>query len=323
MGALYLKHRLKNFSALLLFCILLPYTLAMLTGKAGRVEEKVETDGIYVTDTTSHGTERISEEAYLLGAMAASISPEFEMEALKAQAVLLRTNLYEAYIREGNKTERTVEDEAVGQQYLDYWQMRDLWGEKEEQWKERYMQAVRETAGEIMTYEGIPVQAPYFYVSAGRTRDASEVFRAEEHPYLTAVECPQDMLCPEFSVQYTYSARILDKKLQQFWEEQGAASEEGIFAMELTRDNSGYIVQITDRKSGKSCSGEAMRAFLGLPSSCFEWKEENNKIIITVKGKGHGIGMSQFGANELAKQGKDSSAILNHFFHGIEIQKSE
>ncbi|NLL78548.1 MAG: SpoIID/LytB domain-containing protein [Clostridiales bacterium] len=317
-----MKQKVKEIAVLLLFCILLPYALAMVTGKAGRGGEEAETGGIYVTETSLRGTKKISTEEYLVGGMAASISPEFEMETLKAQAVVLRTNLYEAYVREGNKAERAVEGEKVGQPYLTPCQMQTLWGADYEKWKERCTQAVRETTGEIMTYEGIPVKAPYFYVSAGRTREGAEAFPGESYPYLTAVECRQDMLCPEFSVRYTYSARILEEKLQEFWNSRGSSvAEAELSDWELTRDGSGYVVQITEPGSGKSCSGEAVREFLDLPSSCFEWEKEKNKIKITVKGKGHGIGMSQFGANELAKQGKDYRTILNVFFVEFRYKK--
>lgn len=322
-----MRQKMKDAVILFLFCILLPYTLAVLTGKAGQMEIGFAEDGISVIVVSGSGRQKIPETIYLTGALAASIPssmPEdMKEEMLKAQAVVLRTNLYAAYIRDGNKSDRSVGSDAVGQQFLNGRQMRDLWGEEYDAQHEKCRRAVEQTRGEIMTYGGIPVKTPYFYVSAGMTRDGAEALGAEEYPYLTSVECPQDMLCPEYSVKFTYSERVFWEKMNTFLSENEALAGRNVSEFTLKRDSADYVLLFTDGTTGHTYSGEALRTYLNLPSSCFEWKQEKGKVEIIVKGQGHGIGMSQFCANELAKQGKNYSEILKTFFMKMNLQKNE
>ena len=320
-----MQNRIRYAVNLFLFCILLPYAVAVLTGNAGETEKRVEKTGIFVTEDMGYGTERTDEEAYLTGALAASMPQDVEAEALKAQAVVLRTNLYEAYIREGDQNERSVKAESIGQQYLTPRQMQTLWGEKYEEQSEKYRRVVEETSGEIMTYGGIPIKAPYFYVSAGATRNGGEALQEESCPYLLRVECPMDVLCPEYSVSLTYSEGVFWNKTDAFFDVKAENETKKRKAEELLleRDESGYVLKITDQKSGKSGSGEAFRKAFDLPSSYFSIEQDGTKVILTVKGQGHGIGMSQYGAGVLAGQGKDYHEILTYFFQGIQIQKNE
>lgn len=327
-----MKQRIKSIGTVLLFCILFPSVLGIFNGQAEHTEMDWESSGIDVVVVSANGTERIPEETYLIEAMAASVQSDMKDETFKAQAVVLRTNLYAAYIRDGNKSDRSVESNAVGQQFLNGRQMRDLWGEEYETQYERCRRAAEQTRGEIMTYGGIPVKAPYFYVSAGRTRDGAEALGAEEYPYLTSVECPQDMLCPEYSVKFTYSERVFWEKMNTFLseDEEDEASAVGqksngrnVSEFTLKRDSADYVLLLTDEVTGHTYSGEALRAYLELPSSCFEWMQEKGKVEIIVKGQGHGIGMSQFCANELAKQGETYSEILKTFFMKMNLQKNE
>lgn len=331
-----MKQQVKNAIILVIFCICLPYVLAVLTGTVGREETGLAEHGVSIIVVSESGRQKIPETLYLTGAIAASIpdriSDELAEEMLKAQAVVLRTNLYAAYLREGDKSDRSVENSVIAQPFLNQQQMRALWGDEYEEQYERCRRAVERTHGEIMTYEGIPVKAPYFYVSAGETRDGAEVLGAEGYSYLSSVECGQDMLCPQYSVKITYSERVFWEKLDAFLNANGEdktpedgkkAGERNLSDFALKRDSADYVLIITDETTGNTYAGEAFRAFFELPSSCFYPEQKNGKVEIIVKGQGHGIGMSQFGANELAKQGKDYVEILENFFREIKLQKNE
>lgn len=324
-----MRHKIKKAVILLLFCILLPYMLAVFTGTVGDMQTGFCEEGISVIDVSGSGRQKIPETFYLIGAMAASVPDsmpdKMQDEMLKAQAVVLRTNLYAAYLLEGDKTDRSVENRAIGQTFLTAAQMRALWGEEYETQYERCKQAVEQTKGQIMTYGGIPIKAPYFYVSAGTTRDGAEALGEGNYPYLAAAECPQDMLCPKYSVKYTYSERVFWEKLRDFLtsQESKKTEERNVSEFALKRDSAGYVLTMTDEASGHTYAGEALRACFDLPSSCFDWKQEKGKVEIVVKGQGHGIGMSQFCANELAKQGKGYIEILETFFLQIKLQKNE
>lgn len=344
-----MRQKVKNVAILIVFCLLLPYVLAVVTGKTGQMESGFAQEGISVVVVSGSGRQKIPEKLYLTGAMAASIPgsmlDNMEEEMLKAQAVVLRTNLYAAYIREGDKSDRSVENDAVGQPFLNKQQMRSLWGEEYEAQYGKCFRAVERTRGEIMTYGGIPVNVPYFYVSAGVTRDGAQVLGAEGYPYLSSVECPQDMLCPQYSVKFTYSERVFWEKLDAFLNEsktdgdsesiqerQDAVGRKvnvlktngrNVSDFTLKRDSADYVLGVTDETTGHTYAGEALRTYLELPSSCFYWKQEKGNVEIIVKGQGHGIGMSQFGANELAKQGKNYTEILENFFYQMNLQKNE
>ncbi len=307
----------RDVGAILLFILLVPYIISFLFGNVekgkGTEEESAGTEaGIFQEDRkkaeyivynkTAAGTEMIPLETYLAGRLPATINMEYEMEALKAQAVVLRTELMKQagegkYIYVESGTAKTGEAEY-----------------------ERSMEAVGSTRGMFLEYGGEIITAPYFAVSAGATRNGNEVFGSEDYAYLKSVVCDRDFTSEDYTggmrmSRYTFWNRLGEFMPDMEYEESLGAEEQLV----LERDRAGYVTEVS--LNGKSVSGEIFREAFALNSSCFELEQEGEMVIIKTKGVGHGFGLCQYGANEAAKRGSDYIDILNYFFSDIVIEK--
>lgn len=334
----------RDTAAVLLFIFLFPYIVSFFfgnagkgmetedTGKgmeagdaAGRMEEMAENEAselfredmekaeFIVCNTTAAGTEKMPLETYLVSRLPATIPMEYEMEALKAQAVVLRTELLRRYY---DTKDEPGED---GKRYI--YVESDIF-QTDGAYYEKCKEAVGSTRGMYLTYESYPIHAPYFAVSAGATRNGNEVFGNGDYAYLKSVICGRDFTSEDYIHNLRVSREIFMEKLYEIepeadWEE-GKTLEE---AFPVTKDRAGYVAEVD--MGGGNVSGERIRKAFLLSSSCFEWKEEGNDVVIKTKGVGHGLGLCQYGANEAAKKGSDFIDILNYFFSGVAIEKTE
>lgn len=316
----------RDMGAILLFIFLFPYIVSFFFGYAGNgtAASKEETnknrlvmkeeifqdnyeDAEYIVcNTTAAGVERLPLETYLVSRLPATIDMEYEGEVLKAQAVVLRTELLRMYYETAEKKDN-VEKKLICTE-----------GELPKVSGSIYKkssEAVASTRGMYMVYEGTVIMAPYFAVSAGKTRNGNEIFQSEEYPYLQSVECGRDFTAEN----YVQTVKLDKDFFYQRLRELGDSGREE--AMQIQRDSAGYV---TEASYGNTyCSGERIREAFSLNSSCFEWEEEQNQIVIRVKGVGHGLGLCHYGANEKAKEGSDYIDILNYFFSDIVIEKTQ
>lgn len=231
-------------------------------------------------------------EEYGIGMLAKEISADDQMETLKAQAVIVRTTLYKEISEKGK--------EAVPEEhFLTKKEMESQWGKLNFQKNyEKIKNAWEETDGQVVMYHGQLAMVPFHRLSNGKTRSGKEVLGSEAYPYLKMKECPKDVEADD-----QMESRLIK-----------AASAEV-----LSRDSAGYVMSV---KAGEEiCSGESFRETYGLQSSCFELQKSEGKIRVTTKGMGHGLGMSQNTANEMAKEGKKHEEILQYFFEGTEIKE--
>lgn len=312
----------QNPGTILLFLILFPYVMTLCFGNiqkgneevTERVNERLTESRVYIYNETSVGTEKIPLEIYVADKLSRSMDDSYEPEALKAQAVLIRSEVYAMKEDRGEETEIFLADEGYGSGTV----------------SEKLRQAVAETGGICLTYQGEPVSGAYFAVSNGATRDAQEL-GLTEYPYLKGVFCDRDFLSPDYSSTEVFQER----KFERIWEQclKVPVTEEELTQNEkvrreaedsgtiLYRDSAGYVLYA--ERNQEFVSGEQMRMDYNLPSADFHVEKENHKILFLVHGKGHGIGMSQFAANEMAKEGKDYTEILNYFFQEATISKIE
>lgn len=314
---------LRSLGTVLLFLLLIPYLITFLWGNLKRdedemfrgksLEEQLNSGRIYVVNHSSLGSERIPLEVYVADSLVRCIGEEFEQETLKAQAVLLRSSLLAEREKSGGQGDITVCDQAYG---------------KVETTKQ-IREAAAQTAGIYLSWEDKPVYGAYFSVSNGATRNGSELL-SEEYSYLTSVVCEKDFLSPDFSDSFT----IYNGEFQRLWQQLSAisvkeeiqeleekAESSGVEDYKLVRDSAGYVLYV--KGPDKWVSGETFRSGFLLTSSCFRLEQEQQQITIIVKGSGHGLGMSQYGANEMAKEGKNYIEILNYFFSDATITKTE
>jgi len=313
----------KILGTVLLFLFLLPFVVTSIFGNVNDIEclgvvglaladwdKELCGGSIYVENRTNIGRERIPLEIYLLDKLARSINTDYHLEALKAQAVLLRTALLEELWEIEGSVRGTLKiaDPEYGRGIL----TQDI------------IMAVTSTKGIILTYNDKPAKVAYFAVSNGRTRDGGEAFGQGNQPYFQAVDCNRDFLAESFTSQKTMSRSEFISAVEKA-ASITLADDFGINDMRINRDLSGYVTEITFEASPDpvTLSGEECRVIWGLSSSSFSIEENRNRIVFSVRGVGHGLGMSQFAANEMAKSDKDYLAILEYFFSGALLNKFE
>ncbi|MCI9427945.1 MAG: SpoIID/LytB domain-containing protein [Eubacterium sp.] len=254
------------------------------------------------------------DEDFLRGIVANEISMDTEPEAIKAQAVIARTNCLRAMERGENLPEGLTKGEMVR-----------LWGQ--ENFSERYSlleSSIEATKGVSMVYNGSYIQADFHKISAGYTRDAAEVYGNEDFPYLKSIDSRMDLIGEDFLKVIFYTPNeLIAKGGELFTDETKAAAAEmsaSGFMEKISiskRDKAGYVTEVTI--DGKPHSGEEARLLYGWNSSNFSLKEVDGEIRVTTKGLGHGLGVSLHGANELAKDGFSYKEILKYFYSGIEF----
>ncbi len=250
---------------------------------------------------TSTKTLSIPLEEYLVGVVAGEMPVSFEMEALKAQVVASRTFVLSRNLNVDNTTQSQV--------YLTDEQMKKNWGKSYKENKEKIKQAVKETSYEVMLYDGKYISALFFSSSNGKTVNCEDYFSGKVS-YLKSVDSHWDLtIDPHNQREKTFTKKQLSD----------------IFKIDEVHMNitaytkSGYVSQIVIGE--KTWTGREVREKLGLASSCFEIKLTKNGYTFITKGSGHGVGMSQYGAQAMALENKSYKDILNHYYQNIEIQR--
>ncbi len=308
-----------------MFVFLLPYVCASLWGHVGEETEKLrqregmpqaqEAAGYEILVKYDWGVWALPLEEYLVYKLSAVMPQEYEKEALKAQAVLLRTEVVEALREEDTKS---LQISGGG---MERWYETDTGSEAYLPWR----QAVEETAGLYLCCEGEPIQASYFKLSNGQTRDAAEVWDTDTRPYLTGISCVQDKAARDYSsivkVSRTNYVRTLQARLTGNFSQQ-----EILEGAAVSYDSAGYVTKVSfsaENKETQEIDGEEFRYLFDLPSASFEMEQEKTQVIFRVTGVGHGFGMSQYGANCMALNGETYDQILAEFFYRTELAKFE
>lgn len=257
--------------------------------------------------------ETIPLEEYVIGVVASEMPAKFEMEALKAQSLTARTYIVRQLLSKENPSVpkgANVTDTQLNQVYRNKAELKKLWG-ADYDWKiKKITEAVQATEGQIITYKGELIEPSFFSTSNGYTEN-SEDYWSNAFPYLRSVESPWDKNSPEFLDQKVLTVAEFEQKL----------------GIKLPKDGSvGKVLARTDGKrvetleiAGKKFSGREVRERLDLRSTDFTWERKGNEIIVTTKGFGHGVGMSQYGANGMAKEGKTYEQIIAHYYQGVQI----
>lgn len=268
----------------------------------------VLTEG-YDAEEQEAGAELESElEQYVAGVVAAEMPAAFPLEALKAQAVAART--YQIQQQKAAGSEEILYD--VGQAYCTLDEQKEKWGRNYAFYSKKVRQAVRETAGEIMVYDGEPILAAFHAQSGGRTEDAENVW-SRALPYLKSVDSAEDQNAPNHEMTVRLPAK---KVLSALCGEKADGSAELSI---LRRTEAGTVAQV--QVGTVRLSGREVREKLGLRSANFTVKRQGDQFLFTTYGYGHGAGMSQYGASFLAEKGKNYREILKHYYTGIAFEK--
>lgn len=246
-------------------------------------------------------------ENYVIGVVAAEMPATFSIESLKAQAVAARTFAYKKLVNKQIDIDDIKEDK--GQAYITVKQMKEKWNNSFDKNYEKVSKAVLETKGEIITYKDKPINAYYFSMSNGSTEDSQNVFHEED--YLVSVSSPWDKNVNNFEVTNSYSIGEVLKKLD--------LSEKGIVISKINRNETNHVENITI--NNKEFTGIEIRKKLGLRSTDFDITLTNDLVKVKTRGYGHGVGMSQYGANYLGNNGHNYKEILSYYYKDVTYTK--
>lgn len=245
-------------------------------------------------------------EEYLIGVVGSEMPASFNIEALKAQAVASRT-----YAMKLLEQQRIITDSVSTQVYKTNNELMNLWGTNYNMYYNKVKSAVDATKGLYMTYNGKIIDAVYHSTSNGYTEDSINVW-GNSIPYLKTVTSPWDTSASSFLRTITYSISEMSNKL-------GFDFNYHTIIEIISKDESNRISKI--KIGDNEYTGVELRNILGLRSADFDIEKTDNGIKITTRGYGHGVGMSQYGANGMANSGYSYDAILKHYYTGINIVK--
>ena len=263
-------------------------------------KNKQNVDKYQVNIDTTDNLLTVDLEEYIIGVVAGEMPALFHEEALKAQSIASRT--YLIHHLQSNKTISNTTDDQV---FLTKEEMKDKWKDDYDKYYEKIKQAVTATKNLIMYYDNKPIKAFYFSKSNGYTASSISVFN-EQYEYLTIVESPYD--------QDNLNTIEISKK--DFCIKLNITCNQ-ISITNITKDKSNRVSKITI--NNKEYKGTQIRKLLSLRSTDFNFKLKKDTIEITTKGYGHGVGMSQYGANNMAKLGYTYEEILKYYYQDIKI----
>ena len=296
---------------LLLTCLIvfIPYIIVNLFIKDEEIKLKY-TSNMVVRVKQDDEIINVPFEDYIIGVLAGEMPISFELEALKAQAVAARSYVMKKMEANINK-DYDVVDTVLNQVYLDDEHLQEVWQEDYTDNINKLKQAVLETFNEYLEYDGKVVDAMFFSTSVGYTENSEEVF-TNKVPYLRSVASTWDEISPVYEVNYTF-------ELDNFYNKLNLNYSDTLDIELLDTTSTGRIKKL--KINDTTLEGNTVVSNLNLKSNHFDIELKNNKIYITTKGYGHGVGMSQYGAQGMALKGYKYDEILKYYYQGVEIKK--
>lgn len=261
--------------------------------------------------TKNNTVEKINLEDYLVGVVSGEVPVSFEKEAIKAQAVAARTYALKQ-IENHKNYEYDVKDDTSSQVYQTDEELRNKWGNNYDEYVKKIKECVNETEGEYVSYNNEVIYAFFFSTSNGKTEDNKNVF-GKDLPYLKVVDSSFD----ESETKNFTTVKIVS--LDDFYKRLNLEKSDELNITDIVRTESGRISSIM--VNGKAFKGRDFQKRLSLRSNDFTIQKNNENITVTTKGFGHGVGMSQYGANALAKRHKTYDEILKYYYQGTNLQK--
>lgn len=260
---------------------------------------------------------RMSMSDYLACVLRGEMPASYEQQALCAQAVAARTYTRYKIVTGGNHDDADICDNpACCQAFLDEESARKNWGKDADYYETKIENAVAMTDGQTMLYNGTPILAVFHASSSGMTRASGDVWQ-NDLPYLQPVVSPEPTKSPNYYSRQEYSVDAFRDVILEAYPEADLSDKPSRWCAKPITDKSGSVNTIS--VGGVSISGENMRRLFKLRSSCFDLEYKKDTMIFYVTGYGHGVGMSQNGANEMAKEGKTWKDILTHYYTGVTI----
>ena len=303
---------MKKIILIILIIIFIPYTIVSLFIKTDDIKfYYTEGMNVRVKREETNTVEVVPFEDYVVGVLAGEMPVNFELEALKAQAVAARTYVMKK-MSDNKNEDYDIVDTVQNQVYISDQELQDKWKDKYQERINKVKTAVLETKGEYLSYNGKVIEAFFFSTSVGKTENSEDVFK-QALPYLRSVDSTWDEeVSPVFNDSKEYS-------LQEFYERLNLKYSDKIKVEVLNTTSTGRIKNI--KINNKKFTGSEVYKNLNLRSTFFEINQMGSNVVINTKGYGHGVGMSQYGALAMAKKGYKYDEILKYYYQNIQIEK--
>jgi len=287
-------------------------------------DEKVS--GFKVLDESTGEILDINIRDFLLRSVACEMDPDFETEALKAQTVAAFT--YFKNLQKKQKINPSGElkgcDFKVNSENKIYYMkeetLKEKWGENYEKYREKFSNIIESVLGEVLKKDGEYIEALYFSISSGNTENIKDVFGGEES-YLVSVPSPYDKFSSGYLSKKEVTIKEFIETIENKLNKTGIISDQDNMIGQVEKTKTGMVKNI--QIGNENIAGRKIREFFNLRSANFDLERVDDKMIFTVRGYGHGVGMSQYGANEMAKQGATYSQILCWYYKGVNLEKEE
>ncbi len=322
---------MRTIVAAALLCLVIALMLPLLFAGGGQAEPAPSAEPesaaggldseLSFTVLTANGVETVTMSDWLPGVVAGEMPALFEEEALKAQAVAARTYIMYSMGREkpAHPEADVCDDPACCKAHSTDEELREKWGESYEENMARVLEAVRSTDGEYMSYGGEVIQAVFHSSSSGRTEDSAAIWQAE--PYLVSVESPETAEdVPNYVTSVTVSPEDFREAVLTVHPEAEFGEDPAFWLGAAVRDASGRVESVDI--GGTQVPGTELRTLFELRSTAFTLDYTAEGFLFTVTGYGHGVGMSQYGANVMAEDGADYEEILTHYYPGAELTRA-
>ena len=285
-------------------------------------DEKNDSDTISVFMTSTQKTEKMSIRDYIIGAVSAEMPASYSDEALKAQALAAVT--FAEYLKRNGSDENIngadiSNDSSVHQGYMSPDEMKEKWGDTYEKYSQKVADAVDEVIDKVITYDGEPIMAAYHAISAGQTESAENIW-GKDIPYLRSVESEGDKYSSRYSSQAVFTCDEIKNAAKSYagdsYKEYDGDEEDMIIINSVSPV--GTVLSVT--VCGQKMTGMELRNLLSLKSPTFDVTYDDGSFVFDVRGYGHGVGMSQYGADCYAEQGMTYEEIIAHYYPGTKIE---
>lgn len=284
---------------------------------ANNSEDDENTITVFMTESSE--IMKMEMKDYIIGVVAAEVPASYETEAIKAQAIVAMT--YAEYRKKHPDKSISADisdDSSKHQGYMSDDDMKEKWGDAYESYRTKIEDAVDSVTGSVILYENEPIMAAYHAISGGKTESAENIW-GEDIPYLQSVDSEWDI----YSSRYTSEVRLTADEVKKIMKTSEKADfdspEEEWIEIKKTTDNGTVLEAMI---CGIDLTGIETRELFALRSPVFDATYEDGEFIFTVSGYGHGVGMSQNGANCMAKEGKTAEEIIKHYYKGVTIERN-
>ncbi len=298
-----------GFISLLFF---FPFLFKQMDHKTEATSEKEEGESFAnaceLTIQVSGSDEPIDLEEYVIGVVSAEMPANFHLEALKAQAIAARTYV----LKNTEYGKKAIEPTVAKQVFYDSNTRKEVWAESFDDYEKKVRQAVESTKGEVINYNGELITAMFHSMSNGMT-ESSKNYSGTDLPYLQSVASTDFQYADNYEVEKSFTMNEWNQLLNT------NLTLNQLKNVRIKRNNTGRVETVIVGKN--EWSGRDMRTLLDLRSTDFRIEVKGEKIVVTTEGYGHGVGMSQYGADAMAENGATAHEIIQHYYKNTNIEK--